>query len=765
MSDDSDSNDSANRTFAIVKPDALTPFKYQQIDALIKLNEFQIVRQKLVWLTKSQADALFPEKIGDSDYQDWIDYITCAPSLVLELARENAALFWHITMGLGDSPDGSSCDSDSIRGILAIDKIRNAVDGSGEPEDAVKQLALVFSDSVPEIPYDNFLMQHSVDAHSTLALIKPDVSPNAEAVSQIIRRITARGYKIKDRVEIQLTKAQASAFYAEHAGKPFFDGLIAHMTSGPVIALLVDGDDVIRGWRTMIGPTNPDVARSEAPQSIRAHLGESGPRNAVHGSDSAESALRELSFFFSPRIQQQEEEQEDVSQSKPQNPSAIENSEQASAEAAPVVSAAGAGEDEEKKKKKRNKKSKRNNKRKQTVSSVAGDAVSASKTAETTTTTTAVQSDNSDNEAVPSVPEQPEGPTVVGDAAESAGNNVVQDSADGVVPDSAEAQISVAEENVVTQQPAEETVVEPVSVAAIEKPTEKSDDPVLAQSTEPVVSSVEKSVEEPVAKPADKSAAESAVEPPAEPEVESDTEQVAKSPSVPDTLALARELLKPFEPTNERTFGLIKPDAYPRYYKQIITQAIEKGFTIVVQEEVQLTAEAAEEIYRDMSTYPIFPRIINFVTSGPALALVLEGIDAISAWRSLVGPTNSRTAKIEARSSLRAKYGMDAQKNAVHASKDKDDALESVNAVFFNLLGGNFRKLLPTDDPLAAAVSSQQNSDIGSAQTTPLALPASIIPEEQPATPADNTTAAIAQPSNVAETPVSTDVLPVPEEP
>ncbi|KAJ2643523.1 Thioredoxin domain-containing protein 3, partial [Coemansia sp. RSA 1285] len=124
-----DVDPNANRTFAIVKPDALTPFKYQQIDALIKLNEFSIARQKLVWLTEELADALFPDKASDADRQEWLDYITSAPSLALELEKVDAPLFWQLTMGAEDPSETAGSDTDSIRGILAVDRIRNAVDG------------------------------------------------------------------------------------------------------------------------------------------------------------------------------------------------------------------------------------------------------------------------------------------------------------------------------------------------------------------------------------------------------------------------------------------------------------------------------------------------------------------------------------------------------------------------------------------------------------------------------------------------------------
>ncbi|KAJ1996666.1 hypothetical protein H4R26_006110, partial [Coemansia thaxteri] len=116
----------ANRTFAIVKPDALTPFKYQQINALIKLNEFDISRQKLVWLTEEHAVKLFPDHADSPDRREWLDYITCAPCLALELAKPDATLFWQIAMGCEDPHDQGNRDPDSIRGILATDRIRNA---------------------------------------------------------------------------------------------------------------------------------------------------------------------------------------------------------------------------------------------------------------------------------------------------------------------------------------------------------------------------------------------------------------------------------------------------------------------------------------------------------------------------------------------------------------------------------------------------------------------------------------------------------------
>ncbi|KAJ1999201.1 hypothetical protein GGI04_004670 [Coemansia thaxteri] len=109
-----------------------------------------------------------------------------------------------------------------------------------------------------------------------------------------------------------------------------------------------------------------------------------------------------------------------------------------------------------------------------------------------------------------------------------------------------------------------------------------------------------------------------------------------------------------------------------------------------------------------MSGFPVFPRLIDFVTSGPSLALVLEGRNAVAVWRSMAGPTNAKSAKFEAPESLRARYGQDAQMNAVHASYDLREARQSIEAVFYGMLEGQFRVMQPEDDPLSVGMSPKQ---------------------------------------------------------
>lgn len=129
----------------------------------------------------------------------------------------------------------------------------------------------------------------------TLALIKPDaVAINAKG--EIIKRIEANGFKI---IAMKMTKLSldiAENFYDVHRGKPFYDDLNNFMTSGPIVAMVLEKDNAIKAWRDLMGATNYKEA---AEGTIRRDFGSAMEKNAVHGSDAPETAAREMSFFFS----------------------------------------------------------------------------------------------------------------------------------------------------------------------------------------------------------------------------------------------------------------------------------------------------------------------------------------------------------------------------------------------------------------------------------------------------------------------------------
>jgi nucleoside-diphosphate kinase len=128
----------------------------------------------------------------------------------------------------------------------------------------------------------------------TLILCKPDAVSRG-LIGEITTRIERRGYIVAAMKLMQLDGDRAREHYAEHKGKPFFDGLVSFITSGPLVALAVEGEGAVDGCRQLIGATNPLTA---APGSIRADYAQSIGRNLVHGSDSTPSAERELKIFF-----------------------------------------------------------------------------------------------------------------------------------------------------------------------------------------------------------------------------------------------------------------------------------------------------------------------------------------------------------------------------------------------------------------------------------------------------------------------------------
>jgi nucleoside-diphosphate kinase len=131
-------------------------------------------------------------------------------------------------------------------------------------------------------------------AERTLVLIKPDAMRRGLA-GEIVRRFEARGLELRDAKLVEVERALAEEHYAEHAEKPFYGELVEFITSGPTLALVLEGEGAIATVRTTIGATNPADA---GPGTIRGDLALSMPDNLAHGSDSPESAEREIKLWF-----------------------------------------------------------------------------------------------------------------------------------------------------------------------------------------------------------------------------------------------------------------------------------------------------------------------------------------------------------------------------------------------------------------------------------------------------------------------------------
>lgn len=148
-------------------------------------------------------------------------------------------------------------------------------------------------DPIPAMPTPQIFVEQ------TLAIIKPDAVYKADEIEDIILR---SGFSILQKRRVHLTPEQASDFYVEHYGKLFFPSLVAYMSSGPVIALVLAKEKAVSYWRELIGPTNTAKARETHPDCLRAIYGSDEQRNGLHGSDAYSSAAREIRFFFPDRV-------------------------------------------------------------------------------------------------------------------------------------------------------------------------------------------------------------------------------------------------------------------------------------------------------------------------------------------------------------------------------------------------------------------------------------------------------------------------------
>lgn len=131
----------------------------------------------------------------------------------------------------------------------------------------------------------------------TLSIIKPDATKKG-VIGKIIDRFESNGLRIAAAKKVQLSVEDAKKFYEVHASRPFYNDLVEFMTSGPVVVMVLEGQNAVLKNRELMGATNPKEA---TPGTIRADFAESIDANAVHGSDSLENAKIEIAFFFASR--------------------------------------------------------------------------------------------------------------------------------------------------------------------------------------------------------------------------------------------------------------------------------------------------------------------------------------------------------------------------------------------------------------------------------------------------------------------------------
>ncbi|XP_069108068.1 thioredoxin domain-containing protein 3 homolog isoform X10 [Argopecten irradians] len=265
------------RTLALIRPDA---FKHHKDEVLQMIHEagFKVALQKEMSLTKEMAQDFYKEHEGQEYFDELTTRMSSGPLMALGLAREDAVEGWRSMLGPKELDKAKEEAPDSLRAKFAVeDVVINQFHGSDSEAAAQKELDFFFP------------MQQ------TMAVIKPDALGTKD---EIIEKVHDAGFKIAARKETQLSREIAEEFYSDHKDKDYYNDLVEHMASGPTMFMVLSREDAVEGWRSLIGPTDPEKAKEESPESLRALYGGDILKNAVHGSSNPERAKEHIQKIF-----------------------------------------------------------------------------------------------------------------------------------------------------------------------------------------------------------------------------------------------------------------------------------------------------------------------------------------------------------------------------------------------------------------------------------------------------------------------------------
>ncbi|CAI7994440.1 Thioredoxin domain-containing protein 3 homolog [Geodia barretti] len=274
------------RTLALIRPDCLAKHRDEMLEKVQEAG-FEIAMQKELTLTREQAAEFYKEHEGKEYFESLCNTMSSGPMLALCLAREDAVSGWRDKLGPTELQEAKETQPECLRSMFSEeDAAHNPLHGSATLEEAEKEL------------------QYFFPKEKTLAIIKPNAIDSRVA---IIEKIKEAGFNISLSKETTLTKEMAEQLYSEHKGKDFFEDLTGLMSNGPSLFMVLSREDAVSGWRALMGPLDPEEAKKENPNSIRALFGESMLANAVHGSSTAEKAQKVIQTFIGEVPEEEEE--------------------------------------------------------------------------------------------------------------------------------------------------------------------------------------------------------------------------------------------------------------------------------------------------------------------------------------------------------------------------------------------------------------------------------------------------------------------------
>ena len=286
-------------TLAMVKPDGMEFLAGIASD--VESAGFVVCRAKMVRMSRQHAQEFYKEHSERNFYPDLVDYMSSGPVLAMELRRANAVKEWRALLGPTDSNRARAEAPDSIRAKFGADKTNNAAHGSDSVRSAKREIDFFFPESNPAkslAPKAVFRMNKS-----TCCVIKPHAVKSGQ-IGAILTSVISAGFSVTGFRSFKLNFEHAEEFFEIYKGVVHdYTGMVKQLSSGTCLVAEIshprfDDVEVVTKFRELVGPPDPQLARTLRPNSIRAKFGLTVDENAVHCTDLPEDAVLEIEYFF-----------------------------------------------------------------------------------------------------------------------------------------------------------------------------------------------------------------------------------------------------------------------------------------------------------------------------------------------------------------------------------------------------------------------------------------------------------------------------------
>ncbi|XP_077437101.1 thioredoxin domain-containing protein 6-like [Vanacampus margaritifer] len=285
------------RTLALIRPGVARENR-EEIVAHINKSGFIVSLQREVSLTEDQAREFYTHCNEDDYFPALMQSMTRGSVLALVLTRKDAVQHWKNMLGPSDLKRAKEEDPECLRARFSVEgDPLNQLHGSQSTEEASREISLFFP------------------VQQTLAVIKPDAVDQHK--DKILEEIRNRGFSISRMEEKLFSREMAEGFYKQHRERPFFSQLVEFMCSGPSVLMVLEKENAVEEWRAATGPTDPERAKAEYPDSLRARLASDVLRNSVHGSSSQKHAQDEIQFIFGEQIELTDTLDKDTNEATP----------------------------------------------------------------------------------------------------------------------------------------------------------------------------------------------------------------------------------------------------------------------------------------------------------------------------------------------------------------------------------------------------------------------------------------------------------------